>query len=111
MIMSKLMSKRDKIRAQMKSRFYYWFWGAATVAVVGGQLYVGSSYRAMAKSMNRWFDTAVDALIDNYPDVRPRGIYEPLIPPPTGDFRRDQIDLTGLDPDDYIIWLEVDEEV
>ena len=111
MIMSKLMSKRDKIRAQMKSRFYYMFWGAATVAVVGGQLYVGSSYRAMAKSMNRWFDTAVDALIDNYPDVRPRGIYEPLIPPPTGDFRRDQIDLTGLDPDDYIIWLEVDEEV
>ena len=111
MIMSKLMSKRDKIRAQMKSRFYYWFWGAATVAVVGGQLYVGTSYRAMAKSMNRWFDTAVDALIDNYPDVRPRGTYEPLIPPPTGDFRRDQIDLTGLDPDHYIIWLEVDEEV
>ena len=111
MIMSKLMSKRDKIRAQMKSRFYYWFWGAATVAVVGGQLYVGTSYRAMAKSMNRWFDTAVDALIDNYPDVRPRGTYEPLIPPPTGDFSRDQIDLTGLDPDDYIIWLEVDEEI
>ena len=111
MIMTKLMSKRDKIRAQMKSRFYYMFWGAATVAVVGGQLYVGSSYRAMAKSMNRWFDTAVEALIDNYPPARPRGLYEPLIPPPTGDFRRDQIDLTELDPDDYIIWLEVDEEV
>ena len=111
MIMTKRMSKRDKIRAQMKSRFYYLFWGAATVAVVGGQLYVGSSYRAMAKSMNRWFDTAVEALIDNYPPARPRGLYEPLIPPPTGDFRRDQIDLTGLDPDDYIIWLEVDEEV
>ena len=109
--MTKLMSKRDKIRAQMKSRFYYMFWGAATVAVVGGQLYVGSSYRAMAKSMNRWFDTAVEALIDNYPPARPRGLYEPLIPPPTGDFRRDQIDLTELDPDDYIIWLEVDEEV
>ena len=104
-------SKRDKVRAQVKSRFYYAFWGAATIAVVAGQVYVGTSYRAMAKSMNRWFDTAVDALIDNYPDVRPRGIYEPLIPPPTGDFRRDQIDLTGLDPDDYIIWLEVDEEV
>ena len=104
-------NKREKIRAQMKSRFYYMFWGAATVAVVGGQLYVGSSYRAMAKSMNRWFDTAVEALIDNYPPARPRGLYEPLIPPPTGDFRRDQIDLTELDPDDYIIWLEVDEEV
>ena len=109
--MTKLMSKRDKIRAQMKSRFYYLFWGAATVAVVCGQLYFVSSYRAMAKSMNRWFDTAVEALIDNYPPARPRGLYEPLIPPPTGDFRRDQIDLTELDPDDYIIWLEVDEEV
>ena len=106
--MSKLMSKRDKIRAQMKSRFYYMFWGAATVAVVGGQLYVGSSYRAMAKSLNKWFDTAVESLI---PDEYPRGRYEPLVPPPTGDFNRDQIDLTELDPDDYIIWLEVDEEV
>ena len=106
--MTKLMSKRDKIRAQMKSRFYYWFWGATAVAVVGGQLYVGSSYRAMAKSMNRWFDTAIESLS---PDEKPRGRYEPIIPPPTGDFRRDQIDLTGLDPDDYIIWLEVDEKV
>ena len=101
-------NKREKIRAQMKSRFYYMFWGAATVAVVGGQLYVGTSYRAMAKSLNKWFDTAIESLI---PDERPRGRYEPLIPPPTGDFGRDQIDLTELDPDDYIIWLEVDEEV
>ena len=105
---NKFMKRRDTIRAQMKSRFYYMFWGAATVAVVGGQLYVGTSYRAMAKSMNRWFDTAIESLI---PDERPRGRYEPLIPPPTGDFGRDQIDLTELDPDDYIIWLEVDEEV
>ena len=99
-------NKREKIRAQMKSRFYYMFWGAATVAVVGGQLYVGTSYRAMAKSLNMWFDTAIESLI---PDEKPRGRYEPLIPPPTGDFGRDQIDLTELDPDDYIIWLEVDE--
>ena len=111
MIMTKLMSKRDKIRAQMKSRFYYMFWGAATVAVVGGQLYVGSSYRAMAKSLNKWFDTAVESLI---PDEYPRGRYEPIVPPPTGDFRDyAQPGLTwgDIDPDDYIIWLEVDEEV
>ena len=109
---NKFIKKRDKIRAQMKSRFYYLFWGAATVAVVGGQLYVGTSYRAMARSMNRWFDTAVEALIGNYPQERPRGLYQPLIPPPTGDFNRDQIDLTEIDPDDYIIWLETpDEEV
>ena len=92
----------------MKSRFYYMFWGAATIAVVTGQIYVGTSYRAMAKSMNRWFDTAVDALIDNY---RPRGTYEPIVPPPTGDFRDyGQPGLTweDINPDDYIIWLETD---
>ena len=59
---NKFMRKRDKIRAQMKSRFYYLFWGAATVAVVSGQLYVGTSYRAMAKSMNRWFEETIDII-------------------------------------------------
>ena len=77
------LNKKEKVRAQMKSRFYYLFWGAATVAVVSGQLYVGTSYRAMAKSMNRWFDTAIEALIEDY---QPRGIYQPIIPPPSGDF-------------------------
>ena len=79
------MPSKEKVRAQMKSRFYYMFWGAATVAVVTGQMYVGTSYRAMAKSMNRWFDTAVEALIDNYP--RDNGTYERIVPPPSGDFR------------------------
>ena len=78
-----MMTKRDKVRAQVKSRFYYMFWGTATLSVVAGQLYLGTSYRAMAKSMNRWFDTAVEALIDQYP----RGTYEPIVPPPSGDFR------------------------
>ena len=77
------MNKRDRVRAQVKSRLYYSFWGAATVAVVAGQIYVGTSYRAMAKSMNRWFDTAIEALIEDY---QPRGIYQPIIPPPSGDF-------------------------
>ena len=77
------MNKRERVRAQVKSRWYYSFWGAATVAVVAGQIYVGTSYRAMAKSMNRWFDTAIEALIEDY---QPRGIYQPIIPPPSGDF-------------------------
>ena len=77
------MNKRDRVRAQVKSRWYYSFWGAATVAVVAGQIYVGTSYRSMAKSMNRWFDTAIEALIEDY---QPRGIYQPIIPPPSGDF-------------------------
>ena len=78
-------SKRDKVRAQVKSRWYYAFWGTATVAVVAGQVYVGTSYRAMAKSMNRWFDEAVEILLDRQPKIQER--YEPLIPPPYGDFR------------------------
>ena len=77
------MNKRDRVRAQVKSRWYYSFWGAATVAVVAGQIYVGTTNRAMAKSMNRWFDTAIEALIEDY---QPRGIYQPIIPPPSGDF-------------------------
>ena len=56
------MRKREKIRAQMISRFYYMFWGAMAGAVVGGQLYVGTSYRAMAKSMNRWFEETIEII-------------------------------------------------
>ena len=47
----------EKQRAQVKSRFYYLFWGAATVSVLAGQLYVGSGYRMFAGSLNRIFDT------------------------------------------------------
>ena len=37
---------------QVKSRFYYIFWGICTVTVVFGQLYVGAGYRIMADSVN-----------------------------------------------------------
>ncbi len=36
---------------QVKSRFYYVFWGIATVAVVLGQLYVGTGYRVLHDDM------------------------------------------------------------
>jgi len=48
---------KDKARNQVKSRFYYIFWGVATASVVLGQLYVGSGYRGFARSLNRIFDT------------------------------------------------------
>ena len=38
---------KTKIKAQVKSRWYYIFWGTATVSVVLGQLYVGSGYRLL----------------------------------------------------------------
>ena len=72
--------KREKIRAQMKSRFYYMFWGAATVAVVGGQLYVGTSYRAMSRSMNRWFEETIDIMQEPVKrrTAQPDGYYMPV---------------------------------
>ena len=48
---------RQKQKAQVKSKFYYIFWGIATVSVVAGQLYVGSGYRAYANALLRIFDT------------------------------------------------------
>ena len=35
---------------QIKSQWYYIFWGVMAVAVVGGQIYVGSGYREMAEA-------------------------------------------------------------
>jgi|TARA_Y100000289_G_scaffold10730_1_gene9847 hypothetical protein len=46
-------NSKAKLRAQVKSRFYYIFWGAATIAVVSGQIYVGDGYRQMSASFNR----------------------------------------------------------
>ena len=36
---------------QIKSHWYYVFWGIATVSVVAGQVYVGSGYRDMANEI------------------------------------------------------------
>ena len=43
---------KTKLRAQVKSRFYYVFWGTATIAVVLGQLYVGTGYRVLTGRMD-----------------------------------------------------------
>ena len=55
-------NKKEKLRAQVKSRFYYYFWGICTVAVVFGQLYVGTGYRIMADSFNRLIFTAIEEI-------------------------------------------------
>ena len=41
---------KDKLKAQVKTKFYYLFWGLATVSVFAGQLYVVSGYRKMAET-------------------------------------------------------------
>ena len=52
-----IMISKEKVRNQVKSRFYYLFWGIATFSVVAGQVYVGSGYRMFARSLNRILDT------------------------------------------------------
>ena len=51
--------RKEKQKAQVKSKFYYIFWGVATASVVLGQLYVGSGYRQMSRSFNRIMDAIV----------------------------------------------------
>ena len=53
------MITKEKQKAQVKSKFYYIFWGLATASVFVGQLYVGSGYRQMSRSFNRIMDAIV----------------------------------------------------
>ena len=40
-----------KTKAQIKSYQYYIFWGACTVAVMAGQIFVGAGYQSMSQSV------------------------------------------------------------
>ena len=40
-----------KTKAQIKSYQYYLFWGACTIAVMAGQIYVGTGYKSMSESV------------------------------------------------------------
>ena len=65
-----IMLNKEKVRNQVKSRFYYLFWGIATVSVVLGQLYVGSGYRIFAQSLLRIFDTIEIEVGEEYKNER-----------------------------------------
>tara|TARA_B100002019_G_C21240975_1_gene585537 strand:+ start:666 stop:830 length:165 start_codon:yes stop_codon:yes gene_type:complete len=47
------------LRHQIKSQWYYIFWGICTVTVLAGQVYVGSGYRHMAETV----ETVADYII------------------------------------------------
>ena len=38
---------------QVKTKWYYVFWGIATLAVTAGQIYVGTGYRQMSESVQQ----------------------------------------------------------
>ena len=94
-------TKKTKIKAQVKSRFYYLFWGIATISVVSGQIFVGRGYQQMNESINVLNDILIDRFrLRVIPVPKPRGLYEPIIPPP------DAIPDNWSRQNDSIIFLE-----
>ena len=86
------MAKKDKaakLRAQVKSRWYYIFWGTCTVAVCAGQILVGSGFRRMAESLDRVLDAPIQMDIGiprpRHPMMVPEweedGLWHPTDPP------------------------------
>tara|TARA_Y100001970_G_scaffold77062_1_gene97913 strand:+ start:1981 stop:2322 length:342 start_codon:yes stop_codon:yes gene_type:complete len=58
--------KLSKQRHQVKSRWYYIFWGSATLSVFIGQMYVGTGYRQMSKSFNRLLDEPITIIEEKF---------------------------------------------
>ena len=81
--------KKEKKRHQIKSQWYYIFWGTATVAVCAGQLFVGSGFRRMAESFESVLDSPIqlDFGIPRYrhpmlvPEYEEEGLWHPTDPP------------------------------
>ena len=74
------MKKKQK-RHQVKSQFYYIFWGAATVSVLAGQILVGSGFRRMSKSIDRIVDTVVFELEEEFKPHRFNSPRHPMLIP------------------------------
>jgi len=51
----------NKKKHQIKSSWYYIFWGIMSASVVAGQIYVGSGYREMSETM-KWLIYRTDRL-------------------------------------------------
>ena len=60
---------KKKLRHQVKSRWYYVFWGIATISVVAGQVYVGTGYRILHEDMRELLNKVDGVLLhkDNTP--------------------------------------------
>ena len=51
------MKNMSKLKHQVKSNKYYIFWGAATIAVMAGQIFVGAGYQSMSQSVKDLTET------------------------------------------------------
>jgi len=83
-----------KLKHQVKSSRYYIFWGAATVAVMAGQIYVGNGYRQMSEKVGDL--TQMLQFRFEMELLEKRRKYSNGI-----------LRLDDLNPDDYIIWEEI----
>jgi len=88
-----------KLKHQVKSSRYYIFWGAATVAVMAGQIYVGNGYRKMSESVKDL--TEMIGFKFEMELIEKRRYPNGVVP----------LDLTNIDPDDYIIWKTTESNV
>ena len=61
-----------KTKAQVKSSRYYLFWGAATIAVVAGQIYVGSGYRVLGDEVQN----LIEVITAPKPRTAPADMYQ-----------------------------------
>jgi len=82
------MKLNKKQRHQVKSRWYYIFWGTATFAVCAGQLFVGNGFRRMAESLDNVLESPIiiDFGMRRAPMMAPDhweedGLYHPTDPP------------------------------
>ena len=82
-----------KLKHQVKSSRYYIFWGAATIAVMAGQIYVGNGYRQMSQK------------VGDITDLLERKFEMELLE--RRRYSNGILRLDDLNPDDYIIWEEV----
>ena len=72
---------KEKKRHQVKSQWYYIFWGTATVAGCAGQLFVGSGFRRMAESFESELDSPIQldfGIPRRHPIMAPERWSDPL---------------------------------
>ena len=85
------MKPLSKIKHQIKSGKYYIFWGACTIAVMAGQIYVGAGYRSMSQEVK---DLTEMVGLKFEMDLLERR-------------RTGQSEYMEINPDDYIIWKTI----
>ena len=85
------MKPLSKIKHQIKSGKYYIFWGACTIAVMAGQIYVGAGYRSMSQEVKDLTEMIGLKFEIELLERRRTGNSEYM----------------EINPDDYIIWKTI----